>query len=225
MFKSLFKWFRAENLLAQAKKQVLEMLKIVRGLFDDSVELFWTGQGVTIDAIRKRDKEINRLVRDVRKKVLTHLAFTGSSGDLDMSLVMVNIVVFIERIGDYTKDIGYLATDYPGGVKAGSLEERVHSFEKDLSARLGLLIDVFSRDDDEAGLAPKLTSTHKEMDQKYRELSQVLMEPDKNPLSPSDSAKLALYLRYLRRVEGHVFNVASGEVNPFHRISFKVKKK
>ena len=224
MFKALFNWFKAENLLSQAKRQVLEMLKIVHELFDDSVQLFWSGSGATIDSLRKRDREINHLVRDVRKKVLTHLAFTGS-GDLDMSLVMVNIVVYIERIGDYTKDIGYLATDYPGVVKAHELEERAHSFEKDLSARLKILVDVFSRDDDETGLAKQLTSTHKEMDLKYKGLIQVLMEPEKNPLTPSDSAKLALYLRYLRRVEGHIYNIASGEVNPFHRISFKVKKK
>lgn len=224
MFRALVNWFRAENLLVQAKKQVLEMLHIVETLFDDSVNLFWTGQGVTIDDIRKRDREINRLVRDVRKKVLTHLAFTGT-GDLEMSLVMVNIVVFVERIGDYTKDIGYLTTDYPGTVNAGELESKVHAFEKDLGSRLKMLSGIFSDGDELGEAARRITATHKEMDEKYRDVVSVLMEPQKNTLSPSDSARLALYLRYLRRVEGHVFNVASTEVNPFHRISFKVKKK
>ncbi len=224
MFRSLVNWFRTENLLIQANEQVLNMLKIVDSLFDDSVNLFWTGQGVTIDELKERDKEINSLVRDVRKKVLTHLAFSGS-GNLEMSLVMVNIVVFIERIGDYTKDIGYLATDYPAVVQAGGLEETVHSFEKELNARLKLLIKIFSDSDGVGQLATRLTSTHKEMNTRYNEMCAVLMETGKNKLSAPDSAKMALYLRVLRRVEGHIFNIASTEVNPFHRISFKVKKK
>ncbi len=224
MFRSLVSWFRTENLLIQANEQVLNMLKIVDSLFDDSVNLFWTGQGVTIDELKERDKEINSLVRDVRKKVLTHLAFSGS-GNLEMSLVMVNIVVFIERIGDYTKDIGYLATDYPAVIQAGDLDEKVHSFEKELSARLKLLIEIFSDSGEVGQLASRLTSTHKEMNTRYNEMCVVLMEAGKNKLSAPDSAKMALYLRVLRRVEGHIYNIASTEVNPFHRISFKVKKK
>ena len=224
MFKSLISWFRAENLLVQADNQVIVMLKTVHELFDDSVELFWTGKGTTIDDIRERDRAINQYVREVRKKILTHLAFTGSS-DLDLSLVMVNLVVYIERIGDYTKDIAYLATDHPGDLDVGELETRVHAFERELSERLGMLYDVFSTEDDEENLAPKLTGTHKAMNAKYREMLEVLMDEKENTLTPSHSAKLALYLRYLRRVEGHIYNVASAEVNPFHRISFKVKKK
>lgn len=224
MFRSLISWFRAKNLLVQAENQVLVMLQTVQELFDDSVELFWTGKGATKEDIRERDRAINQYVRDVRKKILTHLAFTGSS-DLDLSLVMVNIVVYIERIGDYTKDIAYLATDHPGDLKAGELEAGVHLIEQELSGRLQMLCDIFSSEDDEDNLAPKLTSTHKAMNLQYQEVLAVLMDESKNPLLPADSAKLALYIRCLRRVEGHIYNVASAEVNPFHRISFKAKKK
>ncbi|MBW7997835.1 MAG: hypothetical protein FVQ81_14950 [Candidatus Glassbacteria bacterium] len=224
MFKALLKWFRAENLLVQAQNLVLEMLITVQELFEDSVKLLWTGEGATIDDIRERDKAINQLVREVRKKVLTHLAFSGSGG-IELSLVMVNLVVYIERIGDYTKDIAYLATDYPGRIEAGEFEPQVHEFEKKLNGRLKKLIDVFSEDEEDSDLAASLTGTHKEMNLKYRQIVDLLMDEERNKLSPRDSAKLSLYLRYLRRVEGQIFNVASSEVNPFHRISFKIRKK
>ena len=55
MISALVNLFRSKNLLVQAKEQVLKMLKIVDSLFDDSVNLFWTGKGVTIDEIRKRE--------------------------------------------------------------------------------------------------------------------------------------------------------------------------
>ena len=80
MFKTLIKLFKAENLLAQANDQVIEMLKEDLSLFRDSVKLLRTEEGVSLEEIKERDRQINRHVREVRKKVLTHLAFSGSSG-------------------------------------------------------------------------------------------------------------------------------------------------
>ncbi|NIR50713.1 hypothetical protein GWO43_19185, partial [candidate division KSB1 bacterium] len=39
----------------------------------------------------------------------------------------------------------------------------------------------------------------------------------------SEAVPLALYLRYLKRVAGHIQNVASSIVNPFHRIKYQDK--
>src|SRR3972149_9548046 len=108
MLRALVRWFKSENLLEQAKLEVYEMLREDFRLFEDSNKLFWTGEGASIDQLRERDKQINRFVRDVRKKVLTHLAFSGSGG-LDTALVMISLVVYIERIGDYPQALGYLA--------------------------------------------------------------------------------------------------------------------
>jgi phosphate uptake regulator len=39
-----------------------------------------------------------------------------------------------------------------------------------------------------------------------------------------DHIALALLLRYLKRINAHLKNIASSVVNPFHRIGYKVKK-
>ena len=222
MLRALVRWFKSENLLEQAKLEVYEMLREDFRLFEDSNKLFWTGEGASIDQLRERDKQINRFVRDVRKKVLTHLAFSGSGG-LDTALVMISLVVYIERIGDYTKDIGYLATDYPGQIKASGLTDEIKQFSDILSDRIRRLITIFDESEDAGEAGSKLTSSHKSIDVQYRELLNKLITGPDLGFTPGESIKLALYLRYLRRVEGHIFNIASAEVNPFHRISFKVK--
>ena len=39
-------------------------------------------------------------------------------------------------------------------------------------------------------------------------------------ISPGDSAALALYSRYLKRISAHLNNMISSVVNPFDRIGF-----
>ncbi len=224
MFKTLIKLFKVENLLAQANDQVVEMLKEDLSLFRDSIKLLWTEVGVSLEEIRERDRQINRYVQDVRKKVLTHLAFSGSSG-LETALSLISIVRDIERIGDHTKDIGYLATDFPGKFRAGEFENGLKKFENLLIERIQTLIDIFETGDDIREKAGRLTRTHPEINSQYREMILSLITKEDVSLTPSQSAILALYMRYLRRVEGHIFNIASAEVNPFHRIGFRKKKK
>ena len=224
MFKSLIKMFKAENLLAQANEQVVEMLKEDLSLFQDSIKLLWTEEGVSIEEIRERDRQINQHVRDVRKKVLTHLAFSGSGG-METALALISIVRDVERIGDHTKDIGYLAMDFPGKFKAGEFESGLKEFEGLLIGRIQILIDILESGDDVREKAGDLTRTHLEVNSRYREMITNLITNEEVGLTPSQSAIVALYMRYLRRVEGHIFNIASAEVNPFHRIGFKKKKK
>jgi len=224
MFKSLIKMFKAENLLAQANDQVVEMLKEDLSLFQDSIKLLWTEEGVSIEEIRERDRQINQHVRDVRKKLLTHLAFSGTAG-LETALALISIVRDVERIGDHTKDIGYLAMDFPGKFKPGEFENSLKKFESTLIERIQKLIDIFESGDEIREKAGGLTRTHLEVNSRYREMITNLITNEEVTLTPSQSAIVALYMRYLRRVEGHIFNIASAEVNPFHRIGFKKKKK
>jgi len=51
-----------------------------------------------------------------------------------------------------------------------------------------------------------------------------LNEKDKS-IESGESVALALYFRYLKRINSHLRNVATSVVNPFHRIGFRVKKK
>jgi len=222
MYKTILRLLRKENLLVQAKELVLEMLKEDLQMFHDSRRCLRKDAGVSIDEIRERDREINRHVREVRKKVLTHMAFSGAD-ELETCLVMLSMVVDIERIGDYTKDITYLATDYPGKFNSGGFEEELKDFERTLGDRLALLVNIVEAEESEK--ARHLAKTHRDVVRKYGKMLDRLINEEDNALSHGQSVMLALYLRYLRRIEGHVFNIASAEVNPFHRIGFKPKKK
>lgn len=225
MFKSLFNLIKQKNLLAQANEQIIEMLNEDLSLFRSTVELLWTESGISCEEIKERDRQINRFVRDVRKKVLTYLAFSGLR-EMESAFIILYLVVYIERIGDHTKDISRLALDYPGKFNCGRLEKDVKRFELLLFERLERLIDIFEQGDDIREKASELTRSHPDVDKVYLKMINRILTPNNSEdLDCADGAKLALYLRYLRRIEGHIFNIASSEVNPFHRIGFSKKSK
>ena len=74
------------------------------------------------------DKKINEFERDVRRKVMTHLA-VGGKEDIGSGLVLVSVVIDIERIGDYTKNIYDLALNHPKKLTSGSLESTLNDME------------------------------------------------------------------------------------------------
>ena len=55
-------------------------------------------------------------------------------------------------------------------------------------------------------------------------VNQMILAKDKT-LTRSDSVALAMYARYLKRINAHLTNIASSIVNPFPRIGFREKKK
>jgi len=52
----------------------------------------------------------------------------------------------------------------------------------------------------------------------------LVREEDKN-IPPGDAAALALYIRWLKRINSHLRNITTSIVNPFDRIGFEPKKK
>ena len=58
--------------------------------------------------IHDRDIEVNKYTREVRRNVLSHLTVAGTD-DLYSGLLLVSIIIDVERIGDYTKNIVEMA--------------------------------------------------------------------------------------------------------------------
>ena len=119
MFKQIFELFKADSLYEQALVECYEMLEIDREMFNESVKSLRASDTADIPIdIYAMDKKINEFERDVRRKVMTHLVVSGNE-DLGSGLILVSVVVDIERIGDYTKNIYDLAVQHPKKLTAG----------------------------------------------------------------------------------------------------------
>ena len=130
MFKQLFEIFKSDSLYEQALEECHEMLDIDLTMFKESINSLRNNDTAEINIdIFEMDKKINEFERDVRRKIMTHLAIGGKE-DIGSGLVLVSVVIDIERIGDYTKNIYDLAVNHPKKLNGGNMEDRLAKIEK-----------------------------------------------------------------------------------------------
>ena len=103
MFRKLFSWWQEDILLKQALDKSAGGLEKVGEMFSFAMDLLLEGVGEE-KRIYDMDQEVNALQIDTRKKVLEHLTISPEQ-DVTASLVLITIIVDVERIGDFAKNI------------------------------------------------------------------------------------------------------------------------
>jgi phosphate transport system protein len=221
-WKHVFSLFSKQNLYTQALEESHKMLDIALEMFDPSVESLRRYDDGTLPVdVYAMDKQINRYERDVRRKVMTHLTVCGPA-DLAAGLVLVNVVIDIERIADYAKNIFDLARYHPRRLHAGPLEAELTRIETRVGELFRLTVNAFKSTDVEQ--ARTIMTEYKEkLGADCEQIVRQLVTGEVTDLSASDAAALVLYVRYLKRIASHSRNLVSGLVNPFHRIGYKEK--
>jgi phosphate uptake regulator len=219
MWKELIGAFKKDNLYQQALAEACDMLETDGKMFEASVESLRHSDTVDIAVdIYGLDKKINRAERDVRKKVMTHLVISGGA-ELAHGLALVSVVIDIERIGDYTKNIHDLARRHPARLDAGPLEPLLSEIESGIADAFRDTIRAFK--DNNEDLAREVMAEYKEEHSSNCEKIIDKVIEGQIDLSPADAATVALYTRYLKRIGSHSRNIATSIVNPFHRIGYK----
>ncbi len=221
MYKKFLELFGKENLLDQAIETTIKMLETDREMYLASVESLRQRDSSELPFdIYEKDKEINKYERKVRRNVLTHLTVSGTH-NIVPGLVLVSIVIDVERIGDYTKNITELATSHSRKLHGGIFEDDLTEIEQIVKERFDKITDVIANMD--IAKAKSMMSDHRNISSKCDQiLHEIIDEKDKS-LGPGDATVLAMYFRYLKRIAAHLTNIASSIVNPFPRIGFRSK--
>ncbi len=219
MFKEFFDLFRKESLLKQAFNRSLEMMRADREMYVEAVKSLreHNDARISID-IYAKDQMINAYEREVRRNVLTHLT-VAQGQNAHAGLALVSIVVDIERIGDYTKNIVALALQHPGKLRCGSFEQDVKKIETTVQTMFNLIVEALPSGD--VAKAKEVMSEHWWISKRSDAIIDVLVADGDETLTVSEAVSTALYARYLKRISAHMMNVASSLVNPFDRIGFR----
>jgi phosphate transport system protein len=222
MWKNLIALFRKDDLYTQALQESHAMLDMDLAMYEASVQSLRHSDTseVSID-IYALDKKINAYERDVRKKVMTHLAVSGP-GDLSSGLVLVSVVIDIERIGDYAKNISDLAKAHPARLHGGSLEAKIADVENRVSEIFKNMVTAFRTNNVE--MSRTIMINYKEgLSSACDHIVSQIVSGKVSDLPAADAAAIVLYVRYLKRIGAHSRNIITSVVNPFHRIGYREK--
>ena len=223
MLKELLNIFKGDSLLDKAFKQSYEMLNITKEMFvEGTSSLRERDDSKLKTTIYEQDIAVNKFEREVRKNVFNHLTVAGME-DIYSGLVLVSIIIDIERLGDYTKNILELAENHPKKLKGGKYSKDLKKIEDAITDSFLMVKQSFEEADTEK--ASKLLNDYAWINRLCdQHVIDYIKEKD-DSLSQCDAVTLALYYRFLKRINSHLRNIASSVVNPFHRIGFYKKKK
>ncbi|NIS61351.1 MAG: hypothetical protein GTO13_11840 [Proteobacteria bacterium] len=221
MYRKLLSVFRKDTLMDRAYQRSFLMLDLTQDMFlKAKTSLRYTESNQVDIDIYDRDAEVNRYLREVRRDVFNDLAVSGVE-KLPSGLVLVSIIIDIERIGDYTKNIVELAMKHPGKLHGGK-------FESDLQRVEAAVEDSFVRSKESFEAAD--VKGGQELLKEYEWVSRTcdnclfgLVKEEDKDIRCGDAVSLGLYFRWLKRISSHLRNITTSVVNPFDSIGFKPK--
>jgi phosphate transport system protein len=222
MFKQWFEIFKKDTLMDRAYKRSFMMLDLTREMFLKAKESLRFREDCEVDVnIKDKDQEINSYEREVRRNVFNHLVVGGTT-KLPSALVLVSIIIDIERIGDYTKNIVELALAHPGKLKGGQFEKDLQRVEASVEDNFVKTRVCFESGDKKSAL--KLLEEYKWVNDVCDDSLNGLIREDDKDIRPGDAVALGIYFRWLKRVNSHLRNITTSVVNPFDRIGFEPKE-
>lgn len=223
-FKELIELWRSDNLLKQALNDSHVMLEHAQAMFHESVRSLRDRDETEAKLnVYAQDLKINVYQREVRKKVLKHLAITGGANIIP-GLILTSIVIDIERLGDYTKNIMDLAIAHPHKLDCSTYEESIVEIETATKELFDRVIPTVKETDKKEAqvLIEDYWWILKKCDQILTKLIQENGED--TACTIGNAVTTALYTRYLKRMSAHLLNICTSVVNPFEAISFYQEK-
>ena len=221
VFKDLVTIWNSEDSLSQAWTSSNEMLHLSHEMFTDSVNALRSGEkNKVIKSIKLRDEEINQYHRDIRKKVVTYYSVSKDVTNINSGLVLINMVVDIERVGDYTKNILDLAKYYPKKLRSEKVSEDLRIIEQAVIERFQNTVKAVE-EMDEIAAKELIKSYRSDLGKLSDNLVASSISGDLEIGEEHMASSMVLYARYLKRIGAHLKNITSVVINPFESFGYK----
>jgi len=173
---------------------------------------------LVIDEVRQpfydKDGAVNRHEREIRRMLAEHLSIHPRH-DISGCLVMMSLVKDAERVGDYSKNMFEVAVMLEGIAQEMKYFERLSSPQRKIADHFPLLRKAFLKPDENA--AKKILKNYAPI---KGECNKILSDLLSEELSTREAVATALLSRYLKRINSHMSNIASGIVYPLDQIDF-----
>jgi len=220
MWKNLIGIFKSNALLNQAWDESLEMLDLSNKFFSEALKSLRSGDNKeSLYELKKRDKEINNYQKEVRKKVVTYFSGHLETADLFSGLTLLSIVVDIERLGDYTKNILDLAISHDQKIISEEISDSLKMMEDEISHRFEKTREALETQDENAAKA-LLDTYRKDVSHSSEKIVNSILSGELKFGSEDRSAAIVLYTRYLKRLGSHLKNMTSTIVNPYDTFGY-----
>lgn len=221
MLKELFTVSPGDAPLVSAQAGFSEMLQMCEEAINKASEVYWGG-AITKEERKsffKRDVRINKLERDVRASIITHLSGPGTQ-DIPYSLMLMSLVKDLERIGDHARNLlGVPRMTHDADQERTLPDDEVVQQLKKVAEFVERLAhearETYTASDLEK--ATQLTRTGRS---NAKLLDELIGKIASSQYPAKIAVDLTLAVRFYKRIQGHLLNLLSSVLMPLHKLDY-----
>ncbi len=222
MFKNLLQFWRGKDFLSQVLDEFKKMLDDTHQMFNSVCRRLIDNQkdSQLQDNIYSLDEKVNNLERDIRKRIVEHLAIQPSV-DLTTSLLLMSVVKDAERLGDYAKNLFEVTTILDGPLDKENYQRLFDTTGQDLEKLFNTTKEAFIESDE------KKAACAWDYEKKVvKRCDEIIVEVAKSNLAVNTAVSFALIARYFKRIAAHLTNIATSIIVPLDQLDyFREKRK
>lgn len=217
MLRELLSLFRSNDAIAEMGENFSRMLQLARDL-TLSAGRFFFDESPTPDqrtSISKRDVELNKLQRQIRKQIIAHLTIGDGQKDAPYCLLLMSLVKDVERIGDYCKNIVEVYDEGGGPIPDDENGAELREIRLTVEETFAVADEIFRESKTE--LAMDLMRRLRELN---RRCDLLVSRVARSEYDAPTTTTMVLGTRYYKRIESHLMNILSGVVMPLHKLDY-----
>ncbi len=213
MFAMLKRLIRGESLIRHSYAETYEMMELVADLYDQAVAYLLDQEEPSLD-IHKEDKRVNHLEMQIRGDILRHFA-VNPQVEVSSALVLSFVIGYVERVGDYAKNIEELAQMYSRPLREAPSAGALVEIAELAGVNIRRTREAFARED--RSLAIGIIKDHK----RVRKVCNVALEA---AFAAEDISRevlvCAMLARYLKRISAGLKNICTSIVAPYDQVGY-----
>ncbi len=217
MLKQLLSLFGSSHAIALMGEDFSKMLDLSYDITVRAGQVFFEESAETDvrTEISKRDVEINKFERSIRKQVIAHVTLGSNAADVPYCLLLMSIVKDVERIGDYAKNLAQVHHDGGASIPDDELGAELREIRRLVDGMFAEAREVFETSDSDAASA--LILMGRELNKRCDAL---VVEVTRSEYNAATTSSMILGARYYKRIESHLLNILSGVVMPLHKLDY-----
>ena len=216
MFENLLSFWKGKDFLIKVMEDFRVMLDETESMFEAVCARLLNGKDdpELKDRIYKVDKQVNRIQREIRKRIVEHLSLQPTV-DTNACLLLMSVVKDAERLGDYCKNLYEVTELLDDPVDRPFFAEYFGELDREIVSLFAQTKEAFlDADEDKARNA----WTYKK--KATKNCDRIVGRLAQGNLSVNQAVCFTLIARYFKRIVAHLANIATSVVLPLSDLDY-----
>ena len=217
MLLELLSIFRTNNPLRAIGDNFAKMFTITNEMTISAGNMLFEGNASpeSRTLLYQKDREVNKLQRTIRKKVVAHMSVAGNRTDVPYCLLLMSLVKDVERLGDYAKNLSEVIDLRHSVLPDDEITSELGEIRSGVESAYQLSLDVFTTSNSERAI--ELIAQGRDLAHRCDAL---LGKISRSQYDAASTTAAVLATRYYKRIDSHVLNILSAVVMPLHKVDY-----